>query len=183
MCRLTSGNSFRRMLRLFGKVSPVGLMRRRVSSSLALLLVSPPPSASLRIAGSSESGTCRITGFSHDGERGSRVFESRSMEISGCDARCIVESGKRRVALVENRVPGRCDDWLCVEGARRADVAMLGFELDRDMPCTDVGFASLSGTGMEPRDRERLYEFRARSAGGYTACCEDKLSRRWSQLL
>lgn len=105
------------------------------------------------------------------------------MDISGCEARCIVESGERRVAMVDEEVDSMRDVWLYVEGARRADMVMLGFEPDRGMPYTEVGFASLSSVAMDPRDRERLYELRASRAGGYIACCEDKLSRRRSQLL
>lgn len=59
---------------------------------------------------------------------------------------------------MDEKVDGIRDGWLYVEGARRADVVMLGFEPDRGMPYTDVGFASSSITGMEPRDRARLYE-------------------------
>ena len=180
--RLTSGNSFRRMLLRFGSAFPVGPMRRRVSSSLPLSLASPPPSASLRIAGSSESGMWRIGGFSQDGELGSRVFERRSIDISGCEARCIVESGERRGAELEEKFDGMRDGWLYVEGARRVVVEMLGFELDRLTARLGVIVASSSTTGMDPRDRERLYELRASSTGGYTARCDDRLSRRWSQL-
>lgn len=180
--RPASGNSFLRILLLFGIAFPVGPIRRRVSSSLPLSLASSPPSASLRIAGSSESGICRTAGFSQDGELGSRVFERRSIDISGCEARCIVESGERRGVETDDKLDGMRDGWLYVEGARRVDVVMLGFELDLLIACLGVMFASSSSTGMAPRDRERLYEFRASSTGGYNARCDDRESRRWSQL-
>jgi hypothetical protein len=164
--RPTSGNSFLRILLLFGIAFPVGPIRRRVSSSLPLSLASPPPSASLRIAGSSESGMCRAAGFSQDGELGSRVFERRSIDISGWEARCIVESGERRRAEMDEKPDGIRDGWLYVEGARRVVVEMLGFELERLTARLGVIVESSSSTGMDPRDRERLYEFRASSMGG-----------------
>jgi hypothetical protein len=67
-----------------------------------------------------------------------------------------VESGERRDALVDERVDGMRDGWLYVEGARRTEVVMLGFELDRVLACAGSSRGSSSSTGMAPRDRERL---------------------------
>jgi hypothetical protein len=105
---LVSGNNLRCTLRRFGKRFPDGPISRLVSSSLPL---SGSPSASLRMAGSSERSTCLIAGFSQEGEAGSSVAERRSMEISDWEARCIVDRGLRRV-VVALAVEGRREGWL-----------------------------------------------------------------------